>query len=308
MNIKVKVPATTANFGPGFDCLGAALDLYNEFEVKKLKNQKLRIEVFGEGADVIAKNEKNIVYKAIKKVCCICDKSVPNISIKIVSKIPIERGLGSSASAIVAGVLLGNILCGEKLSVDELINIATELEGHPDNIVAAIKGGLCIAREVRVKVKNSKVVQVKYIKLNMPDDLCALIFIPEVKVLTEKVRSVLPKVINYESAVKNLGNTALLIASILNNKYSLISFAMEDYLHQPFRKKIMPWMQEIFQLCLNNKSLGVALSGSGSSILALYRKEVLNKNLAEKIKKLIDEKVTVEYKILNFVKNGAQLI
>lgn len=204
MKIQIKVPATSANLGPGFDCLGVALELYNEFklEILKTKNEKLKIEVEGEGAEFIEKDEKNIVYKSIKKVCDICKRPIPKISLKIVSRIPVARGLGSSASARVAGVVLGNVLCGKKLFQDELINIATELEGHPDNVVPAMVGGLCVSRKFDHKVQKFTKAQIKYIKLTMPKDLVALILVPKICVSTEMARNVLPKVIDFKSATK----------------------------------------------------------------------------------------------------------
>jgi homoserine kinase len=305
MKIKVKVPATTANLGPGYDCLGAALELYNEFEVfigdKLDKNFKIQIEVIGEGADFISKDEKNIVYQAIKKVCQINKKEVPNISLKIFSKIPAERGLGSSASARVAGVVIGNILCDEKFSCNELINIATELEGHPDNVVPAMVGGLCVSKKIDDYVK--------YIKFVIPKDLVSLILVPNIKIPTEKARNILPQSISFNSAVRNVSNVTMLLSAILKKEYSVINFAMEDFIHQPFRKKLMPWLEDIFDICLKNGALGVALSGSGSSVFALYKRDVLNKALSKKIKSLIEKKVKlkIENKILNFINSGVKI-
>jgi homoserine kinase len=308
MEIKVKVPATTANLGPGFDCLGIALDLYNEFVVEESKDKKLQIQVIGDGAEFIEKDTKNIVYKSIKKVCDICNKPIPSLSLKIVNKIPVSRGLGSSASARVAGVIIGNILCSNKFSKDELINIATELEGHPDNVVPSMVGGLCVSTKIVKKNNKDFNFEVKYIKLVPPDDLVALVLIPNIKISTDYARKVLPKMIDYTFAVRNVNNVAMLLSSIFAKKYSLLKFSMEDFLHQPFREKIMPWMNDVFKICLENKALGVALSGSGSSVLAVYEKKVLTKKIAQQIKNLVSKKVVVEYKILNFVSCGAKVV
>ncbi|MCX7941144.1 MAG: homoserine kinase, partial [Endomicrobia bacterium] len=256
--IKIKVPATTANLGPGFDCLGAALSLYNEFEVKVLPTVGKKINVFVEGidADYIPKDEKNHFYHAMKKIFQKVGTTIPSLEISIKNNIPLQRGLGSSATAYVAGVVAGNILCGEPLSEYELINIAAELEGHPDNVVPCMFGGLCVTTLVEGEVK--------FVKLNPPKDLAVLIIIPEEKIATEKARKVLPEKVSFVDAVKNVSNVSLLVAVIVSKKYEFLKFATVDFLHQPYRKKLMPWIDNVFNTCLENKALCCMLSGSGS--------------------------------------------
>ncbi len=295
--MKIKLPATTANLGPGFDCLGVALSLYNEFEINVVQS-KMNLKVVTEGIDSenIPLDETNHVYVGIKKVFEKAKIKMPSIEIYIKNNIPIQRGLGSSATAYVAGVIAGNILCGEPFSEYDVLSFAVELEGHPDNVVPCMYGGFCISSTVDGKPK--------FIKLQTPKDLVALVIIPDKKVSTKKAREVLPKNVKFEDAVKNVCNTAMLIGSFVSKKYEFLKFATEDLLHQPYRAKIMPWMYKVFDVCLEEKSLCCMLSGSGSSIIAFYEKLILNEEIAEKIKSRLSKVVNCEYKILPFSNRG----
>ena len=299
--MKIKVPATTANLGPGFDCLAAALSLYNEFEIEVVPNAKFKLEIFAEGvnAEDISKDGKNYVYKGIKKVFDLCKTQVVPLRIRIKNNIPLQRGLGSSATAYLAGVLAGNILCGEVLSEYEVLKLAVELEGHPDNVVAAMYGGLCICNAYDDKIR--------FIKLQMPKNLIVLTIIPDKKISTKKARKVLPKSVEFKKAVYNVSNTALLVSSFVTKKYEFLKFATEDFLHQPYRKKLMPWMDKIFDICLRNKALCCMLSGSGSTIVSIYKDSELNNDLLEKISFEINKFISCEYKILRFSNKGTEI-
>lgn len=297
MKLKIKTPATTANLGPGFDCLGASLSLYNEFEVYVVKNnQKLRVETEGVDCELISKKEDNHFYKAIKKIFEITKNEMPSLEIYIKNRIPLKRGLGSSATAYVAGVVLGNILCGEPLSENELLKVALELEGHPDNIVPCMFGGLCISSVVEGSIK--------FIKLNLPSDILVLAVIPKHQISTEDARKILPDKIYFKDAVKNVSNVALLVSSLTTKKYEFLKFATEDFLHQPYRKKLMPWMDKVFEICLDNKALCCMLSGSGSTVVALYRKKELDESLKERLQEKLQKIVDCQVKILSFVNRG----
>lgn len=300
--MKIKIPATTANLGPGFDCLSAALSLYNEFEINVLPNSKYKLRIDAEGVDIedIPKDEKNYVYKAIKKVFDLCKTEIPPLEIYIKNNIPLQRGLGSSATAYTAGVLAGNILCGEVLSEYEMLKVAVELEGHPDNVVAAMYGGLCVS-----SVDDDKI---RFIKLQIPKDLVVLTIIPDKKISTEKARKVLPKNIEFKKAVKNISNVALLVSSIITKKYEFLKFATKDFLHQPYRKKLMPYMDKVFKICLKNKALCCMLSGSGSTIVAFYRNSDLDEILLEKIGFEINKFLSCDFKILKFSNKGVIIV
>ncbi|MCS7230848.1 MAG: homoserine kinase [Elusimicrobiota bacterium] len=296
--MKLKLPATTANLGPGFDCLGAALSLYNEFEVKVLNDNTKKVEIFTEGidAELIPKDETNHFYYALKKVFEITKNKLLSLEIYIKNNIPLQRGLGSSATAYVGGLVAGNILCGEVLSEYELVNLAAELEGHPDNVVPCMFGGFCITTKIDKKVK--------FIKFPAPKDLSVLVIIPDKKISTEYARKVLPKKIGFNDAVSNVSNVALLVGSILSKKYEFLRYATVDFLHQPYRKKLMPWMESVFRICLENKSLGCVLSGSGSTIAAFYRKKDINENLLDSVQLKLKKYINCEIKILSFVNKG----
>lgn len=298
--MKLKLPATTANLGPGFDCLGAALSLYNEFEIKVLSstNAKNKLSIFVEGVDkeLIPKDETNHVYRAMKKVFEITKNDLPSVEIYIKNNIPLQRGLGSSATAYLAGVISGNILCGEPLSEYEILNLAYKLEGHPDNVVPCMYGGLCVTALVNGEVK--------FVKIAVPKDIVALVIIPEKKISTEHARKVLPRKVSFENAVKNVSNATLLVASIMTKKYEFLKYATEDFLHQPYRKKLMPWMDKVFNVCLENKALCCMLSGSGSSIVAFYRKKELNEDLTKKIDERLKKVIDCQVKILSFTNKG----
>jgi len=262
--VKVRVPATTANLGPGFDCLGLALKLYNTVECEMLNvecKQPVNIEIEGEGENTLPKDEKNIVYQAIKRVFNTLHITHHTLHIHLINHIPLARGLGSSAAARIGGLVAANRLCGNDLTNQEILKIATQLEGHPDNVVSAFFGGLCVS------ILDKK--EVNYVKLNFPKDLNVVLCIPELTISTEKARKILPKKIPLPEVVFSSSRVALLLSALNQKKYDLLKLAMEDKLHQPYREKLIPGMKKVFQSAYSAGALGVALSGSGSSILAL---------------------------------------
>lgn len=261
--IKIKIPATTANFGSGFDVLGAALKLYNEIEVSEVGSRKSEVEITieGEGKDTLPENEKNAVVRSMNAVFKICKKSPPVYRLRLINRIPLARGLGSSAAARLGGIVAANEICGKKLSDDEVIQIVSKLEGHPDNVVPSFFGGLCIC--------NFNEKNVKYAKLKMPSDLKAVLCIPGFELSTDKARNNLPKIIHHKDAVFNSGRVALFMSAIIQKKYELLSIAMEDKLHQPYRKKFIPGMEDVFNSAKKSGAYGVCISGSGPTIIAL---------------------------------------
>ncbi len=299
--MKIKLPATTANLGPGFDCLGAALNLYNEFEIVLVENGKQKLKVSAEGIDkeLIPLDETNHVYVGIKHVFNKIKIKLPSIEIYIKNNIPLQRGLGSSATAYLAGVVAGNVLCGEPFSEYELLNFAIELEGHPDNVVACMYGGLCISNLVDGKIK--------FIKLPLPKDLTVLTIIPQEKISTKKAREVLPKNIKFKDAVSNLCNTAMLIGAIVSKRYEFLRFATQDFLHQPYRKKLMPWMEKVFEVCLKNGALCSMLSGSGSTIVAFYKKSDINEEVIDVVKTKLSKIFACDCKVLQFNNEGLKI-
>jgi len=297
--IKLKIPATTANFGSGFDVLGASLKLYNEIRISEVGSGKSEVEIAieGEGKDTLPRNETNIVYQAMKKVFDICKKPLPTYRLLLTNNIPLARGLGSSAAARLGGLVAANILCGGKLSDDEIICIATHLEGHPDNVVPSFSGGLCVCN---YNGKNN----IKYTNFKMPDDLKAVLCIPDFEVSTDMARKILPKKVLHKDAVFNLSCVALFVLAIVQKKYDLVSVAMEDKLHQPYRKKLIPGMDDVFKSAKSAGAYGVCISGSGPTILAVTSAPRASAAGAAMRKAFSKHKIKSSYVVCDFDNKG----
>jgi aspartate kinase len=263
--VKVRVPATTANLGSGFDCLGMALSLYLDVEMEKIDSGFI-FQSEGEGVDLISADRNNLIYRAaslvIKKAGL--DPETQNIKISIKNEIPIERGLGSSASAIIGGILAASQLYDLNISREDVLQMAFSLEGHLDNIVPALIGGFTIS----YKDHNG---QIKWVKLDVPHELRAVVGIPPFTLSTEEMRKVLPKQVSLQDAVDNLSKSALLVNALQQSKWELIPEAMQDRLHQPFRMPFIKGAKSIFSEVQKTGIAGVALSGSGPTIISLVK-------------------------------------
>lgn len=272
--VLVKVPATTANLGPGYDVLGLALKFHNEVELlvephdTKL-SYHLTIEIEGEGKESLPKDTRNIVWQSVIKVFnhpAVIDKMVEspmasaNFRLRLKNRIPLARGMGSSAAARLGGILAANALCGSVLSQTQILNLATELEGHPDNVTPALFGGLCISA-----IQDG---EVQFIKLKPPKRLSGVVCVPEFELSTKKARSVLPKKISHADAVHNVSRVSLLLGALTNRSYPLLKMAMEDRLHQNFRKPLIPGFDQVVKNGYEAGAYGIALSGAGPSIFA----------------------------------------
>lgn len=264
--IKIKVPATAANLGPGFDCFGMALKLYLFLEIEEIK-QGLIIQSQGEGASQFEENENNLIWKAFKLVLDKFNKGkdVKGLKIKTLNQIPVTRGLGSSASAIIGGIVAATGLYNLKLSYQEILEIALSLEGHMDNIIPALLGGFTLAYSTEKE-------QVKWVKIKIPDDLRIVVAIPDFFLSTEKMRSVLPGKIPLADAIFNLSRSALLVKALQDSDWTLLAEAMEDKLHQPFRTSYIPGIKEMFSQVRNTGHAGIALSGSGPTVVSLTKR------------------------------------
>jgi homoserine kinase len=256
------VPATSANLGPGFDVLGAALKLYNTVEVSMLPGKTARkrfvVEVEGEGKGTLPEDERNIVIQAMKRTL---GGSFPGVlKVKLINGIPLASGLGSSAAARLGGILAANAFRKKPLSEKEVISLGTELEGHPDNIVPAMQGGLCIS-----VLSDNDVTCVQSRALKMKAVVCT----PAFGLSTERARKVLPRQMPLSSAVFNLSRLALFMAAVEQERYELLGSAMDDRLHQPAREHLIPGMKKVFGAAVKAGAYGAALSGAGPSLIAL---------------------------------------
>jgi len=256
--VRVQVPATTANMGPGFDTLGMALKMYNVIEMEAL-GHGLQIEVEGDGADQIPRDNRNIVYIAAARVFKVSGFSPAGLRIKIINNIPLARGLGSSAAAIVGGLVAANIVSGNKLNERELLSIATDL-GHPDNVAPALLGGIVISAVVEGEVI--------YSKIGAPPKLKCVVAIPDFTLPTKLAREVLPQSVSIGDAVFNISRAALLVAALIKGDFNLLATAMEDKIHQPYRASLIPGMKKVFAAAKLAGARGIVLSGAGPTLIA----------------------------------------
>lgn len=257
--MKIRVPATSANLGPGFDTLGMAFNLYNTVEMEFCQSG-LIIEVEGLGEEAIPTDESNIVYQSAQKVFHLAQKPMDGLYMKLTNEIPLSRGLGSSAAAIVGGIVAANQLCEGALDLQTLLQIATDMEGHPDNVVPAMLGGFTIAGMEQGGVR--------YVRLDPLTVLKAVVAVPEFTLSTHKSRTVLPSQISFQDAVFNVSRTAFLVAALSLGHLELLGMAMEDRLHQPFRCDLIPGMEDVWRAAKGAGALSAALSGAGPSLIA----------------------------------------
>ncbi len=256
---KIKVPASTANLGSGFDVVGMAISIYNEMELDIDRSASLTINIEGEGANELPCDESNLVYQGIAEVFKRADEEIPGLKLNLHNNIPLESGLGSSASAIIGGLVLGNRLLRNRYSSKQILSLAADLEGHADNVSAALFGGLTLCSYNG----NDLVCNVRRI----PQDLHAVIVIPDYRVPTENARRVLPETVNLEDAIFNSGRTALLVSALTTGNYELLRVAMEDRLHQPYRFHLLPGMKEAINHVYDADAFGAAISGSGPALI-----------------------------------------
>lgn len=294
----VRVPASSANLGSGFDSLGVALSLYNYITVTKCASG-LKINIEGEYTEGIPRDENNLVYRAIKLVADRAGENLPGLEISLKNYIPPSRGLGSSSAGIVGGLMAGNALFDMPFKTNQLIDFAAEIEGHPDNVTPAFTGGFvsCIYKNGRVR----------YISNPVKNDISFAAFIPDFYLKTKKARSVLPRYVHFRDAVFNTGRSALLTASLITGDYSNIRSAVADRLHQNYRKRLIPGIDDIFRLSYRNGALGVFISGAGPTLLALVKSS--NTDFCAKVTGTLNRKLTRWHlKMLSADNEGAALI
>lgn len=261
---RVTAPASTANLGPGFDCLGLALGLYHRLEVWEEAGEGLEIRASGEGAQDVPLDERNLVYRAMRRVFALAGRAPGRLRLDSHSQIPLAAGLGSSAAARVVGLAAGLLLCGRELDRDRLIALAVEEEGHPDNVAPCVLGGLVVA--VREEAR------ITCLRLDPPAPLQALVAVPDFALPTQRAREVLPAQVEFSDAAFNQGRAALLVAALSSGRFDLLRPAMQDRLHQPHRAALIPGLEDVLRAALATGALGAALSGAGPAVLALVRR------------------------------------
>lgn len=300
--LTVRVPATSANLGSGFDALGMALSLYNVFEVLELLPKgEYSIEVLGEGAGELQDPSSNLVIKSYETACAQWGVEPRGLYLRSRNVIPLCRGLGSSAGAVVAGVLIADAVSEGTRSREELLRLMVTIEGHPDNIAPCFLGGMVVSCWDGEELH--------YVRLpKVPEDLLVVVATPEVRVKTSDARQVLPQDVSFGDAVFNLGRAALLVACWATGEWDQLPWAMDDRLHQPYRAKLFPGGEVIMERVKQVPGcLGVAISGSGPSVLAFVRGKP--QRVAETLCKTFSEfKVRSRFFVLEVDSQGATVI
>lgn len=284
--VRVTVPGSTANLGPGFDTLGMAVNLYANIEMRLA--EKTVIEMKDKEMENVPTDENNLIYQVAQMVFKQAGVQPSPLHIAVQSDIPLTRGLGSSAAAIVGGMAAANALIGYPLSDEDIFQLAVRLEKHPDNAGASLYGGIIVAQW------DGK--QADYIRLNPDPRLQLLAAVPQFELATNKARAALPERIDMKDAVYNIAHSSLLVAALCSGQLDMLASAMKDRLHQSYRAAMIPGMQRILAEAVNHGALGAALSGAGPTLLAFVDKHSANKMDLEQfmIRSFAEASVNVE--------------
>ncbi len=256
--IKIRVPATTANLGVGFDCAGLALSLYNDFTFKEGKSNV---------------EPDNLILKSFNKLYEYIGKDAPEVAIEVIVSVPQARGLGSSATCIAGGLIGAREMSGVKISDYEILKLATEIEGHPDNVAPAIFGGLIVS------IKDKEII---YRKFEPTEELNFYVLIPDFELSTKKAREVLPKTITLKQGVSNAARTAMLPYAYEHGDMEIIKTFMKDEFHEKYREPLIPNFKTVREFAIKN-NFAAFISGAGPSILCVSKEKIQN-NLEELVK------------------------
>lgn len=259
--VTVRVPATSANLGSGFDTCGIALSLYNTAAMEEWDG----VDISASDGTSVPATEQNLIFRSARAVYEQCGKKLCGMRIVQTNAIPMARGLGSSSACIAAGVLGANALLGKPLSAQDVLDLAVQLEGHPDNAAPALLGGFVVSA-----CRDGHVFAVKK---EIAEELCFGVFIPDFPLLTKKARAVLPGKVEHADAVFNVQRAALLAAAFCENRYDLLEIAMQDKLHQPYRMSLIEGADEVFEAARASGAAAVCISGAGPTILAAVKSE-----------------------------------
>lgn len=308
MKVTVKVPATTANLGPGFDCLGLALTLYNEITVEEtvMPGSGVEINIIDENGDndaiSVPRDKSNITYKAIELLYNFIGQTAGDIKITIKTGIPVTRGLGSSASVIVGGLVAANKLLGNPADDAVLLSIASEVEGHPDNVAPAIFGGFCLASQ---EEDGSVVCS----KINWCKDWKLTLIIPDYELDTSIARSVLPEKISVKDASFNVRKCAMLIDAVHKQDFEQLKKSLEDKIHQPYRADLIKGFKELTELVRHKDDIaGCVISGAGPTILVISKNNGFEKIEADVNKIFEDFNIECDIETLDVDNEGTKVI
>jgi homoserine kinase len=268
MKILVKVPATTANLGPGFDALGLALDLWNEAEFIATQDRQIILTIKGEGEGVLPTDANNSIVDAALHIYDLAKKPCTGLRINCTNRVPISSGLGSSSAAMLTGMLGANALLGNPLSDEEILKLAIETEGHPDNVAPAMLGGL-----VASIVYEERVISLKLPARANRSPVHVTIVLPDFDFPTKQARAILPKQVERKDAIYNISRAVLVTEALRTGDLDLLGKAMTDALHQPYRIPLIPGAQAAMDAAHHAGAAAVALSGAGPSLIAFSSKQ-----------------------------------
>ena len=260
MEFQIRTPGSTANLGPGFDALGLALSIYNHLTIQTQSSPSFQISIQGEGQDILTTDETNLFYQAAKFTADKMGKTLPGLHVDMQNDIPLARGLGSSSTAIVAGVIAANHIFDQPFSQQEQLNIATEIEGHPDNVSPCLLGGLTMST-----VDGTHVACVRALP---PQILKAVVAIPQFELKTSDARKALPQEVSLQDAVFSVSRACLVTAALMAGDLDQLKIGMQDRLHQPYRAHLIPNFYDVIEAAMQAGSLGAALSGAGPTLMA----------------------------------------
>lgn len=255
--LHIRIPATSANLGAGFDALGLAVTLYNEVSVEESD----RIEILSSDGVPVPIDSSNLIYSTVEQLYKECGKRLGGLKIEQVNRIPMTRGLGSSSACIVAGLLAGNRMLGNPYGVDDLVDRAAQIEGHPDNTTPALLGGIVTS------VFDGK--KVHYVRQEVDSRLRFVAVVPDFELKTSVARGCLPQTVPFRDAVHNLSRAALFSSSLLTGKYENLKTAVGDALHQPYRLPLIPHAENVFAKCYELGAYAVYISGAGPTIMGI---------------------------------------
>ncbi|MBE6849302.1 MAG: homoserine kinase [Ruminococcus sp.] len=272
--IRLQIPATSANLGAGFDALGLALQYYNYVEMEESDT----IDITSADGTPVPTDERNMIYIAAKDLFQVCGRTLHGLKLVQTNNIPMTRGLGSSSACIVAGLVGANHLLGNPLQQDDLVDLAAQIEGHPDNTAPALLGGIVTA------VFDGR--RVHWVKQEVYTKLRFVAMIPDFELKTEKARACLPTEISHKDAVYNLSRAALFSASLLTGKFENLRTAVHDKLHQPYRMALIPHAREVFDIAYAHGAYAAYISGAGPTVMAIADEE--NQYFAGKMRFSLD--------------------
>lgn len=300
MKIKVRIPASTSNLGPGFDTLGMALTLHNEMELYVTGNGGEHV-VEMEGVRLEpGRVEGNLAVRAMERTWKALGCSIPGFHLRLTNNIPMGRGLGSSGATVIGGILAASAASGRTLAEHEALALAMEFEGHPDNVTPSLVGGVTVSSVINGEAG--------YIRIPVPSGLFSIVaVIPETRLATRMARQALPDSLPYADAARNVNRVALLVASLFSGDIRYLREAVEDRLHQPYRAPLIQGFNEVLEAGYLAGAKACFLSGAGSSVIALARENVnlIGENMVAEWKRF---GVAAEYRVLGIDCGGAEVL